>query len=178
MSFTELVQHIKNTSNLKKIILLGDGGVGKTSLLYLLTHQSLPENIKKTPYVNISTFKTENNIKIQVIDLAGQKNLPIHMIQMNPELVFDKTDLIIFMFSNEDAQSLMNLQSWYSIIEQHYLNNSMPHLILVKSKCDLPTQIDESLVTNIYNTLKIPYIELSNKTLEGIDKLKQFLSTL
>ena len=160
----------------KTITILGDGGIGKTSLVYALkTNKTLsPENIQKTAFLEIEDLLFEE-FKIICYDLPGQDSIT-HPINVLPDTIFKDTNLILLAFSLDRFNSLMNLETWLLQVRNYYKNKalSIPVVILLGTKADLKKRIDEKLIENII--LNVPeivdYVKVSAITQEGLDILR------
>ena len=82
----QVIHTIKLKNTFKKIVIVGSGAVGKTSLLKILTESDdsnfvLETNYERTPFMNIDSKKIEKDGDhlighLQFYDLAGQKIFP------------------------------------------------------------------------------------------------------
>ena len=80
----EYLEYVKLYKKIRKILILGSGAVGKTSLTKVLKSQVPLKDMNgncdynRTLFVEIDQFKTDNQVgTFQVFDLAGQLSLPI-----------------------------------------------------------------------------------------------------
>ena len=128
----EHLEYVKATKKIRKILILGSGAVGKTSLTKVLKlEKSLQDmngdcDYQRTLFVEIDQFKTNDNTgTFQVLDLAGQLNLPIHGTRDTARFVFNAVDLICYVFANDNAQSLIELGEWVSIVNEYYSKNNL-----------------------------------------------------
>lgn len=173
---------MKYQKKVRKILILGSGAVGKTSLTKVIKTQTplkeLDEDChyKRTLFVEIDQFKTVDATgTFQVVDLAGQLNLPIHGTRDTTRFVFNAVDLICYVFATDNTQSLIDLNEWVSLVRNYYKEKQMkePPSILIKNKIDLESSIDDSLLELLKMDLKA-YFEVSCYNGVGIDKLKQW----
>ena len=102
-----------------KICVVGDGGVGKTSMVLRYTEDSFKENYIMTIGSNFSTKTVElpefpqYNIKLQIWDLAGQK----HFSFVRPPFYRGATG-IIYVFDLTRRSSFSNLLNWKTEVEK------------------------------------------------------------
>jgi GTPase SAR1 family protein len=95
------------TSNVKKLVTIGDAQVGKSSLLYRLVH-------KQTPNINSATigaafYCTElKNHRLNMWDTAGQERFR----SMVPVYLRD-TDVILFVYDMSDIKSFEHLRDYW-----------------------------------------------------------------
>ncbi|HKZ43100.1 MAG TPA: GTPase domain-containing protein, partial [Candidatus Hodarchaeales archaeon] len=163
----------------KKLIILGDGGVGKTTLVHALKmgSQSLSqEEVKKTSFMEIETIETAGQPNWLVYDLSGQQS-STHPLEVMADMVLKDADLVVLIFALNRFSSLNNLQSWFQKLKNYYMtrNTSMPDIILLGSKADLKIRIDEPLIARILENVPeiIDYIKISSVTGYGIENLKK-----
>lgn len=186
-----IVEIIKKSKNLKKAIIVGSGAVGKTSLVRLLSKNitldqaSHGSTYKKTFFVNFDTINLVDKNKerlghIQVLDIAGQLNQPIHALKDFIAQTLGSTDLIFLVFAGDNLQSFLDLELWINHIDNglKLLNKQTnPNFILIKNKTDLNNLISNELVDKLINYDKRikKYFEVSCLDGQGIDSLKIFL---
>ncbi len=186
----QIIHTIKINNTLKKIVIVGSGAVGKTSLLKSLTKSDdsnfvLETNYERTPFLNIDSKKVENkennNIgHLQFYDLAGQKDLPIHALKDFSRLILGHTDIILLVFANNNLQSLLDLKSWYEMINEGLKQdrfNSNCKFILINNKIDLLSNIDEAML-DVFSEADQRFkgiFKVSCKTNEGIKTLSNWI---
>ncbi len=180
----EYLEFVKSFKKIRKILILGSGAVGKTSLTKVLKSELPLKDMNgdcdynRTLFVEIDQFKTKDKKgTFQVIDLAGQLGLPIHATRDTPKLAFSAVDLICFVFSKDNAQSLIDLNQWVNITNNYYqkTNSKVPPFILIKNKMDLENNIDDSLVELMMSSIK-GYFEISCYDGKGVEELKKWFS--
>ena len=180
----EYLEYVKLYKRIRKILILGSGAVGKTSLTKVLKSQvPLKEmngncDYNRTLFVEIDQFKTDNEVgTFQVFDLAGQLSLPIHATRDTARFAFNAVDLICYVFSTNNTQSLIELNEWANIVSNYYkqINVNIPPSILIKNKIDLESLIDDSLLDHIKPSMKA-YFEISCYDGIGINDLKQWFN--
>ncbi|MCO5585027.1 hypothetical protein L7F22_038959 [Adiantum nelumboides] len=118
----------------KKLIMVGDGGVGKTALLITYAENRFPEQYIPTVfenYVPIIRFEGKT-IELALWDTAGQEEYD----RLRP-LSYPETDVILIGFAIDYPVSLANVQDkWYP--EVNHFCEGVP-IILVGLKTDLRT---------------------------------------
>ena len=115
-----------------KLLLVGDSGVGKTSLLLQYTDNSYPLDHVATIGVEykIKMFKYKNfNVKLQIWDTAGQERF--HSITNN---FFHNADGILFVYDITNRKSFLGAKNW--IKEAKEVGNYF-QTILIGNKIDL-----------------------------------------
>ncbi|KAL6948564.1 Rho GTPase [Hanseniaspora vineae] len=89
----------------KKLVIIGDGSCGKTSLLHVFTLGKFPNEYQPTVFENYVTDCRVDGIDIQLSlwDTAGQEEYE----RLRP-LSYSKADVILIGFAVNDEESLMN----------------------------------------------------------------------
>lgn len=177
-------------SMLAKIVLLGDGGVGKTALRKSYLGQGF-----QTKYVMTigADFSVKQEIidgrewKFQIWDLAGQQRF-----EMVRALYYAGAIGAILVFDVTRPDSLINLKNWIDELHAHSHRDDVP-ILIVGNKVDI--RHDESHVSTeqglefaeridkeLENTKNVQYIETSAKTglnvIEAFRKLAEAIKAL
>lgn len=121
-----------------KCVLVGDGGVGKTSLLVSYLTNGFPNDYIPTAFddYNVSVQVDKVPYTLQFCDTAGQEDFDA----LRP-LCYPSTDVFIVCFSVVSPTSFENVaQKWLPEI-RHY-SRSVP-VVLVGTHCDLRTDVQE-----------------------------------
>ena len=152
-----------------KIILVGDSGVGKTSILKKFINNEFNEDIKCT--INVDFFsksiKIDKNLytNLKIYDTAGQEKYRALIKQY-----YQGTDGIILVFDLTNENSFNKLKSWINEVSD---NTEKSQIILVGNKADLiERKIDEETAENFAKQKDMKYIETSAK--EGTNILLLF----
>jgi Rho family protein len=122
----------------RKLVLLGDGACGKTSLLNVFTRGYFPTVYEPTVFENYvhDIFVDSVHIELSLWDTAGQEEF-----DRLRSLSYDDTDLIMLCYSVDSKDSLENVESkWVGEIAD---NCPGVKLVLVALKCDLREAADE-----------------------------------
>ena len=160
--------NVLNTSIVLKILLLGNGSVGKTSLInrYLknvynpvyLTTIGIDQSIK---YLVINN----KHIKLSIWDTAGQEQF-----RTIAKSFYNKTDAVMLCFDLTEKESLKGISYW---IEQlcNRIELNQIGLVLVGTKLDLTNfEKDEEISEEVENFVKkynVKYFKTSS--LSGIN---------
>ncbi|PSS12506.1 hypothetical protein M430DRAFT_44415 [Amorphotheca resinae ATCC 22711] len=127
-----------STTTQRKLVLLGDGACGKTSLLNVFTRGYFPTVYEPTVFENYvhDIFVDGTHIELSLWDTAGQEEF-----DRLRSLSYDDTHAIMLCFSVDSKDSLENVESkWVAEIAE---NCQGVKLVLVALKCDLREQGDE-----------------------------------
>ncbi|CAD5213918.1 unnamed protein product [Bursaphelenchus xylophilus] len=158
-----------------KIILLGNSGVGKTSLLY--SHKYGPD---VTPcsatigasYVNCEMTVQDDPIQLQIWDTAGQERyrcmIPMYLRNaIGAILVYDITD----------RRSFDEIHKWLQDLERYAVH--APLLMLVGSKADMTENREVSRLEGEAKAAKLQaqFYELSAFDPKSIDKMLYEMAT-
>ena len=153
-----------------KLVILGDSGVGKTSLVKYEINNSFINNSDSTvvfehSFKNFSIFK--KIVRLNIWDTCGQE--VYHSSIKN----FYKSALcIIIVFSLESIESFNNIEGWIKEIKNN--NYEDPIIVLIGNKSDLSETriISKELIEecSIKNEIEY-YFEASAKTGENVHEI-------
>ncbi|KAH6902644.1 signal transducer [Coprinopsis sp. MPI-PUGE-AT-0042] len=116
----------------RKLVVVGDGGCGKTCLLIVYAENRFPEAYIPTVFENYVTQRNFEGklIELALWDTAGQEEYD----RLRP-LSYPESNVILIVFSIDFPTSLANVQDkWYPEVA-HFCENTP--LILVATKTDL-----------------------------------------
>jgi len=159
--------------HLFKILMAGDSGVGKSSLLLRFTDDTFSENFISTIGVDfkIRTVNLEGKvIKMQIWDTAGQERF-----RTITSSYYRGAHGVILVYDVTDQVSFNNARQWLTEIERYACGNVVK--LLVGNKSDLTTKRVVSQVTGkeFADQFHLPFIEASAK--DG-SNVKQAFMTL
>ena len=159
------------------MMLLGDGQVGKTSLISRLTGKKFDDSpmttIGKETYL-YDTILHDINIKIKIFDTAGQERFK----SMSANVIKNVEGLILT-YSIESKESFNNLDNWL-----HQLNNvsdiSKTPIILVGNKSDLKDlrEVDYEEGEDYAKEHDFHFFETSAKTGENVKEAFDYIFEL
>mmetsp|Transcript_26652 Transcript_26652/g.58018 ORF Transcript_26652/g.58018 Transcript_26652/m.58018 type:complete len:230 (+) Transcript_26652:365-1054(+) len=119
-----------------KVIILGDGAVGKTSLANRFTEDLFSKSYKQTIGVNFFikqlTLSNGVNVSIQLWDIGGQT---IGGKMIGNYIYGAQAVLLVYDISN--YQSFANLEDWFALVKRTFDSDYMPYVALVANKADL-----------------------------------------
>ncbi|KAJ6781265.1 hypothetical protein PWT90_09199 [Aphanocladium album] len=166
----------------KKIVVVGDGGCGKTCLLISYSQGYFPEKYVPTVFENYITYPVHppsgKTVELALWDTAGQEEYD----RLRP-LSYPETDLIFVCFAIDCPNSLDNvLDKWYPEV-LHFCPYTP--LILVGLKSDLrykrtcidmlktqgltPVTSEQGLA--VAQKMDAQYMECSSKEMLGVDEI-------
>ncbi len=151
---------------LLKIVVAGDGNVGKTSLIRQYCEGRFEQSRVATIGVDFQTKMVElkgSTIKLSIWDMAGQ----IHFQSVRTGLYRgSRTAALVYDVTNPD--SLANLQSWHEEIIAIVPNQ---RFLVVGNKIDLQPNYNPTEAKQFANSIKAPYLTTSANTGVGVQKM-------
>lgn len=166
---------MSNRKLLFKIVVVGDGGVGKSTMIQrLATGQFIPQKITIGTDLLIHRIKINRkiNANLQIWDFAGEKRFRIFL----PNYSRGATGCLLC-YDITRRSSFDNLEEWYQIVNT---NANNPVFILVGEKADLADNrrsIDVDQAEKFKEKYNINYfIETSSKSGENNKKIFELLT--
>lgn len=125
-----------------KVIVVGNGMVGKTSMITRFARGVMTENYKKTIGTDfmekeIVVRATGDNIKLMLWDTAGQE-----MFSKLTRQYYRGAGAVVYVFSTVDRDSFLEVERWKHKVDAECGDNIVA--VLVQNKCDL---IDQAAMT-------------------------------
>ena len=155
-----------------KLVAVGDGAVGKTSLLMVLNGKPFPERYVPTIFENYTQDAVINGVdyKLHIWDTAGQDEYD----RLRP-LSYSGANAIFLCFSLDSKQSFVNLsERWLGEI-RHYCKDAK--IIVIGTKSDLRQEGNPNHVTDdearqfIQENKCDAYVPCSPKTGDGVQQV-------
>eukprot|EP00903_Cladosiphon_okamuranus_P020001 g18373.t1 len=119
-----------------KVILLGDGTVGKTSIATRFAQDDFSQTYKQTIgldfFVKRITLPGDVQVALQIWDIGGQS---IGSKMMSKYIFGAHAVVMCYDITNYD--SFQNLDDWYRLVVRTFANEEMPYVAMVGNKCDL-----------------------------------------
>jgi len=157
-----------------KFLILGDGGVGKTTLLHRYVKRKFLDTSTMTIGVEFLTKQTKldfTNCQLILWDLSGQDRF---RFMIDRYIRGAAGALLLFDITN--MTSFVNIGKWVQLIKKQY--KDLP-IVLIASKCDLE---EFSMVADIYAKKTqerfgmVDYIKTSSKNGLNVDKAFESLA--
>ena len=156
-----------------KIVVAGDGGVGKTSLLNRYISDTFLTAMKMTigtDFFSKTMEIADSIVKLQLWDFGGEPRFRFLL----PGYCKGARGVLLA-FDMNDYTTLMNLDEWIQIIRE---NTKDPILILIGTKADIGDLVDDHLILEFCENNKITrFFPTSAKTGENVDLVFQELVT-
>jgi Ras-related protein Rab-28 len=119
-----------------KLILLGDGAVGKTSIAKRFSQDTFAQTYKQTVGVDFLTRKVDippnYSVTLQLWDIGGQ-SIGSRMIRN----YISGADAVMLCYDITNYESFANLEDWYRLVCDAFEGKQMPCCALIANKTDL-----------------------------------------
>ncbi|XP_011494605.1 PREDICTED: mitochondrial Rho GTPase isoform X2 [Ceratosolen solmsi marchali] len=152
-----------------RILLVGDRGVGKTSLILSLVSDEYADDVpSKAEEITIPANVTPEQVPTRIVDYSAVEQTED---QLCNEIL--KAHVICVVYSVQDKETLDNAKTyWLPLIRKNISSNRCP-VVLVGNKIDI---IDYSTIEEVYPIMKEfseieSCIECSAKTLQNISEM-------
>ena len=160
----------------KKIIILGDRGIGKSSIIFRYTegiYESIPGTLG-TSFTPKTIKLFGHDLTLMIYDTAGQETY-----KSIAKFYYRNTNAVILIYKQSDRSTFDNLNYWVNELKSN-LAEDVP-VYLVASQCDNETNCADEEELKIFceeNNLKASF-KVSALTGFGIEELfKQIASNL
>lgn len=164
-----------------KVVVVGDGAVGKTCLLMCYTQKMFPREYIPTVFDNFSKNVSHNGslIRLDLYDTAGQEDYDRLRV-----ICYPNTDVFLVCYAVDNDASLHNCESKWVPELRHHAPNAK--IILVGLKADLKTDskkinemeskglkfVTEAAVEGIMSKIGASkHVECSALKMQGIDEV-------
>lgn len=119
-----------------KVILLGDGATGKTSIAMRFTDDHFAQQYKQTIgldfFIKRLVLPGEVNVALQIWDIGGQT---IGGKMIGNYIYGAQAVLLCYDITN--YQSFQNLEDWYRLVQNTFRGDPLPRVTLIGNKTDL-----------------------------------------
>ena len=169
MSYSKSLQQPLEYDYLFKVLLIGDSGVGKSSLLLKFTDRVFTDHYISTIGVDfkIQTLQMDDKIiKLQLWDTAGQERF-----RTITTSYYRGAHGIIIVFDITDKESFANIKTWITEIDRFASDNVCKILIGNKSDLEKHREVSKEDAKELANKYKIDYIEASAKDSTNVQQL-------
>ena len=157
-----------------RLCLLGDAGVGKTSLITRFCDDSFKENYNNTIGVDfrLVTLKYKKIIsKIHIWDTAGQERF--RSMALN---YINNSHGFAFVYDIADKSSFDSINNWIDLVLDK--NKKSVFNFLIGNKCDIDKerQVSQNDGQQLAEQKKLYFLETSAKTNENVQKLFNYFT--
>ena len=183
---TNFLSQLKTAHRLIRMTVVGDGAVGKTTLVQALLKKTKENNhnnsngtfleekkISRTPFMEIESW-TYKDLVFQCYDLAGQRTPGMHPLDILRNQVLNYVDIFIFVFALDRYESFENLNNWLRLMNTEYnLKENNTGFILVGNKVDLERNVSKDLVMTLVGEDRYfhTYVETSSVYGVGVSEV-------
>jgi small GTP-binding protein len=157
-----------------KLLIIGDSGVGKTSIMTKFTDNIFTNDSTPTIGIDFKIRKLDiggKTCKLQIVDTAGQERFRSITVShyrnaMGVLLVFDLTR----------SDTFSNLEEWYTSIVKN--TTRLPKIVLVGNKLDLQkVEVTDEQIDEFCKKYNTTYFKTSAKNDKELDRIFNSLST-
>ena len=153
-----------------KILVVGDSGVGKTSLVNRFVNDKFEHTTEISSETNYSVKQLEinsnNSVSLQLWDFGG----PLRLKHILNNYVMGARGALLLIDMTKEIK-VINILEWVNMVRMHDM--SLP-IILVGTKCDLNEEIivDKDQIQHVKEVFNVfEYIETSAKDSVNIFKV-------
>jgi len=155
------------------ILLLGEPGVGKTSLILALVTEDFPEEVpSKVEEITIPAEVTPEKVPTYIVDYSEAEQQELELCEE-----ISRANVICLVYDLSDLSTLDQVRKrWLPLIREYNMHENSPPIVLVGSKSDLVRD------TQVYEVMPImsefpeieTCIECSAKTMSNVSELFYF----
>jgi internalin A len=172
-----IFEYLKSTANQPlnevKVLLVGEGDVGKTSLLNRLVHNTFNPAETKTPGINIRRQwqlpHGDPSLRLNLWDFGGQR-----VMHSSHQFFLTKRSLYLLVIDNRKNEQQNGVEYWLKLIETY--GGDSPIIIIGNCADEHPLQVKERTLRKKYPQIK-KVIATSCQDGTGIDDLCNAIAT-
>ncbi|KAK3735366.1 hypothetical protein QZH41_000459 [Actinostola sp. cb2023] len=152
-----------------KLLLIGDSGVGKSSLLLRFADDAFSDCYISTIGVDfkIRTVKVGGKtVKLQIWDTAGQERF-----RTLTTAYYRSAHGVILVYDVNDKDTFIHLEGWIGEVGKNARDTI--NILLVGNKCDIigRRQVESQTAKSFADDLKFSFMETSAKDRTNVDKV-------
>ena len=157
----------------KRVIFVGDSGVGKTSIITRVTTNKFDPSPSPTIGAGVRPFAifiNDQQVKFHIWDTAGQE-----IYRSIVPLYFKQALCALVVFSLADKKTFLNVPNWIDLLKTHS-DVDIP-VVIVANKNDLEdTEVDVATVKSFCESRKLPCFFTSAATGQQIQNMFEFIA--
>lgn len=119
-----------------KVVILGDGAIGKTSLVMRFCEDQFARKYKQTIgvdfFIKHVVLPGDVHVALQIWDIGGQ-TIGSKMIH---NYIFG-AHAVLLVYDITNVQSFQSLEDWHSLVTKTYNEDMAPYIALIGNKTDL-----------------------------------------
>ena len=158
-----------------KIILLGNSGVGKTSIYFYYTKNIFQDKYAATVGVDFATdFKNVlgKNVRLNIWDTAGEEKYRSTIANY-----FKGSHSCFLVFDLTNVNSFKDLEIWYKLFIESSASNNKENIVVLGNKCDIDEkEVNDELINKFIEDKKLKYFETSAKEGININEAFQYMA--
>ncbi|NVM02016.1 MAG: GTP-binding protein [Candidatus Helarchaeota archaeon] len=152
-----------------KVVVIGDAGVGKTTLLLRFVDDSFQESYLPTIGVNVCNKKVSianKNIHLNIFDIAGQEKFSLMR-----RVFYEDVNSVLIMYDVSNKESFDHIESWIKDVSPNF-SSKKPIGLIIGNKIDLKSKrvITRKAAEKIAEKFGLGYVETSAKTGEKVNE--------
>lgn len=156
--------------DLYKLLLIGDSGVGKSSLLHRFADDDYKDDYISTIGVDfkIKTLEEQDGkqMKLQIWDTAGQERF-----RTITSSYYRGAHGIVVVYDITDAESFANVKQWLHEIDRYASENVNKLLVGNKSDLESERQVTVAQGEELAQSLTLHFVETSAKSNKNVDEV-------
>lgn len=119
-----------------KLVILGDGAVGKTSLCRRFSEDIFTKSYKQT--IGVDFFSKQ-------LSLPGNKTVAVQLWDIGGQTIASKmvtnyiygAHAVLLAYDITNYQTFQDLEDWIALVESTHTKHDMPYLAILANKADL-----------------------------------------
>ena len=152
-----------------KVVLVGDPGVGKTSIIRRYIHGIFEEDYQSARSTRIFSKELDfdgRRVTLSIFEIGGEEKF-----RFGENILFKGSEGVVLVFDITNEGSFQSLEDWFAQVRSN-LDEGVP-LILVGNKYDLDVfrKLQRVKVLDYASSLEMEYLESSAKTGKNVIKL-------
>jgi internalin A len=152
-----------------KMLLVGQGGVGKTSLVKRLLHNTYNDHETKTEGIAIDKWSVptpaNDRIHLHIWDFGGQE-----IMHATHQFFLTERSLYLLVLDARQGEQESRVEYWLKLIQS--FGGESPILVAINKTDEHPLDINRKGLQSKYPTIQA-FFDISCKTGVGLDDLKQ-----
>lgn len=161
------MENIPTRQKKHKVVLIGSGSVGKTSIVIRFSNKTFTEVNESTigaAFISRDIQTPTGPVSLHVWDTAGQERYRSLVPKYS-----QGASAIIIVYDISDPESFEEAKTWYFETKSNIAGNVS--WFLVANKCDLKSNVEQEKVEEFANQNDLNYIETSAKTGQNVEEL-------
>jgi internalin A len=157
-----------------KVLLVGEGNVGKTSLIAALRNEPFIDNRDTTHGIEIRQIivrhpRVETNITVRIWDFGGQE-----VYRITHQFFFSRRSLYLVVWNAREGQEQNEVEGWIRRIRLRVSEDAS--VLIIATHCDERPELDYPALEEKYSGILNGHFEVDNRTGRGIRKLHEAIA--